>query len=101
MLLISPSADAGWEAIESGLFNYSNELYITAGQNDIFIGMDMAPRYEKVAVNASKNELVVVSDCDHQFRGTENGNKFSHAYLWAFANDDDYPSGSKGIDLYD
>lgn len=101
ILLIAPSADASWEAMENGLFNYQNELYITAGENDVFIGMHIALLCKKVAVNASKVELITVPNCDHQFRGKENGIIFSKAPLWAFAGDDSYPNPDGGIHLYE
>jgi hypothetical protein len=101
VLLIAPSADAGWEAMENGLFNYTNELYITAGEDDIFIGMHIAPLCHKVAVNAAKVELITIPNCDHQFRGQENGKIFSKAPLWAFSEDITYPSSDGGVVLYD
>lgn len=101
VLLIAPSEDAGWEAMQHGLSLYKNELYITAGEDDIYIGMHTAPKIDAIATITSRKEIITIPNCDHQFKGKDNGIILSKAPLWAFARDDSYPSPDGGIVLYE
>src|SRR3989344_1351842 len=44
--------------------------------------------------------LVVLPNCDHQFRGRVNGQIMSKAPLWAFAGEATFPSPEGGTVLY-
>lgn len=100
MLLISPSADVGTEVLRKGLSNYRGELYITLGDNDYVVGPEAAKTLADWATKAEFKKVVVVPNCDHQFAGERNGRILSKAYLWAFKDDQTYPSPEGGILLY-
>ena len=42
-----------------------------------------------------------VPDCDHRFSGATNGRILSKAFLWAFREDDTFPSDEGGLDIYE
>lgn len=100
ILLISPSGDAGKEDITRGLAEFAGEVYIVAGENDDVVGPETAPMVSGLVKKASVHKLVIVPNCDHQFRGLENGMIMSKAPLWAFLGDQDFPSPNGGIELY-
>ncbi|MDO8557911.1 MAG: hypothetical protein Q7S09_01810 [bacterium] len=101
ILLIAPAADVGKDAMQHGLSGYSGELYITVGADDAVAGTEFPNTVYDWASNTKNRELIIVQDCDHQFRGEENGKILSKAFLWAFAGDDTYPNPDDGIKLYE
>ncbi len=101
ILLIAPSGDAGLDSIKTGLINYTRDIYITVGADDEVVGVGTAELFSRLAIVAKVNKLVVVPNCDHQFRGEVNGRILSKAPLWAFADDNTFPSPDGGIKLYD
>lgn len=101
ILLIAPSGDAGLEDIKYGLGKYAGELYITVGANDEIVGAGVGELFFSFATKTKIKKAVVVPECDHQFRGEINGKILSKAPLWAFNNDETYPSPEGGIKLYD
>lgn len=101
ILLIAPSGDAGFQSIKTGLVNYTRDLYIIVGSDDEIVGVGSAEQFSRLAINARVSKLVIVPNCDHQFRGETNGRILSKAPLWAFADDDTFPLPDGGIKLYD
>lgn len=100
-LLIAPAANVGVDIIQTGLSRYSGELYIVVGEKDEVVGMEAGQFFSTMAVKARVNKLVIVPNCDHQFRGAINGRILSKAYLWALVGDNTFPSPDGGIKLYD
>ena len=98
ILLIEPSGDAGIDDVKTGLSKYTGEVYIVGGANSHIKGGEF---FSNLVVSAKVNKLVIIPDCDHQFRGKVNGMIFSKAPLWAFAEDPTFPSPDGGIELYD
>ncbi len=101
ILLMAPSGDAGRDAVYNGLAQFSGEVYIAIGENDEVVGKDAGQLFYDLAVNARSRQLVVIPDCDHQFRGEINGRIMSKAPFWAFTGDTTFPSPEGGIKLYD
>lgn len=99
MLLIAPSADAGYDALARGLGKYSGEVYIVVGADDEVVG-NLPQQLFELATQARKRELRVIPNCDHQFRGAINGRILSQAPLWAFKGDISFPDPQRGIHLY-
>jgi dienelactone hydrolase len=100
ILLIAPSGDAGTKNIRSGLAKFYGEVYITVGDRDEIVGVRAGERFMEAAIGAVRKDLVIVPNCDHQFRGKRNGMILSNALWWAFCGDKTYPSPSGGIVLY-
>lgn len=100
ILLVSPSGDAGEEDMTRGLAEFTGEVYIVAGENDNIVGPEAAPMISSLVKKASVHKLVIVKNCDHQFRGRENGMIMSKAPLWAFLGDQEFPSSNGGVELY-
>lgn len=100
ILLISPSCDAGKDDITKGLAEFTGEVYIVAGENDDVVGPKTAPKISKLVKRASVHKLVIIPNCDHEFRGLENGMIMSKTPLWAFLGDQEFPSSNGGIELY-
>lgn len=101
ILLVAPSSDAGITEIVTGISKYSGELYIAVGDWDSIVSPESSKFLYKQATNASRRELCVIPNCDHQFRGTDNGSILSKAYWWAFAEyETDFPFPGGGLLLY-
>jgi alpha/beta superfamily hydrolase len=100
ILLISPSGDAGERDTKKGLAEFMGEAYIVAGAEDDIVGTDAAPRIYSLIKKASVHKMVIIPDCDHQFRGEKNGRIMSVAPLWAFVGKKDFPSTKGSIKLY-
>ena len=98
ILLIEPSGDAGIDDIKAGLSKYTGKVYVVVGANS---HIKVGGFFSSLVMSAKINKLVIISDCDHQFRGKVNGMIFGKAPLWAFAGDSTFPSPDGGIELYD
>jgi hypothetical protein len=101
ILLLAPAFGAGVKEVSEGLSEFKNEVYIAIGKNDINVGYKSGETFKGLAKSASLVELVVIPDCDHQFRGETNGRILSKAPLWAFVGDKTFPSPDGGLKLYD
>lgn len=102
ILLMAPSGDAGMKSITEGLSKYSGECNIVVGENDEIVGPEAGNRFAELATSASLIRNVLISNCDHQFRGETNGRIMSAAPLWAFSGiGGKSPSPEDGIKLYD
>jgi hypothetical protein len=99
ILLIAPAGDAGDRNIRN-LAHYRGEFYATVGAFDEVVGMHAGETFMELAVSATKKTFVIVSRCDHQFRGKQNGMILSKAPFWAFCNETTYPSARGGVVLY-
>lgn len=100
MLLVAPSADAGYEAACAGLLAFSGEVSVVAGRQDEVVG-SLPEELSGIAPPGARRRFVGIDHCDHQFRGAINGRIYSQAPLWAFADDDPFPDPDRGIHLYD
>lgn len=99
LLLMEPTVNVelmGGFPLNLGAFK--GEVYIVVG--DQGVGARAGRRYYDAFTGASRRALVVVPNCDHQFRGTRNGQIMSKAYLWACAGDATFPSPEGGLKLY-
>jgi len=101
MLFIAPALSVGIENIKRGLQHYEGELYLTAGENDEIKAFNSAKTYHDISERALKKELVIIPECDHQFRGERNGKIMANAFLWAFSEKSNFPSHRGGITLYE
>jgi len=101
ILLMAPSGDAGKEAVDLSLDKFRGEVYITVGDKDEIVGPEAGQIFYDLAASAKIRKLVIVPNCDHQFRGEINGRIMSKAPLWAFAGDNSFPSPEGGKKLYD
>ncbi|MFH0832652.1 MAG: hypothetical protein V1900_02965 [Candidatus Aenigmatarchaeota archaeon] len=99
ILLLAPSGDAGDSIVNLG--KYKGDVYITVGENDEIVGQEAGLFFYDMATGAKSRKLVIVPNCDHQFRGEINGMIMSKAPLWAFAGDKTFPNPECGIKLYD
>jgi dienelactone hydrolase len=101
VLLIEPTAYAvERDRYHPELTSYRGEVYIVVGQGRDAIGERVGALYQDIFVGAKRCELVVIPDCDHQFRGKTNGQILSKAPLWAFAGENTFPSPEGGMELY-
>lgn len=101
ILLMAPSADAGMRAVKEGLRKFKGEVYVIAGEDDEIVGPETAPQIFSFVKTKATHKLEIIKNCDHQFRGTENGIIMSKAPLWAFGEGNkDLLSLEGGIELY-
>lgn len=100
ILLMAPSGDAAQETVKKSLAAFRGEVFVVIGEEDDVVGPDSGSAFFDMATAASRRELVVIPNCDHQFRGTVNGKILSKAPLWAFAGDKTFPSPEGGLELY-
>ncbi len=99
ILLMAPSGDAGQESVEKGLSEFSGEVFIVIGANDEVVGVEAGKIFANL-VKKTSAQLTVVPNCDHQFRGTENGMIMSNAPVWAFIGGINFPTPEGGVKLY-
>jgi dienelactone hydrolase len=100
ILLMAPSTNVEPADAAISLAQFSGEMYTVVGENDDVVGVETAEYFTKLATRASKKDFIILPDCDHQFRGTVNGQIMSKAPLWAFAGDTTFPSPEGGLTLY-
>lgn len=100
MLLMAPSSDAGMDKIFEGIGKFTGDLSICVGEKDNVV-KTMPDLINDAAVNASSSQYVKVPDCDHQFKGKQNGMIMSKSPLWAFAGEKTFPSPEGGKVLYE
>ena len=98
ILLMAPSGDA--ENACENLSKFSGEVYIAVGDNDEIVGEKAGKIFYDMAISASKRELEIIPNCNHQFTGETNGKIMSLAPLWAFGNNKTFPSPEDGKILY-
>jgi protein-tyrosine phosphatase/dienelactone hydrolase len=101
VLLLAPGVDAGKSAIEEAFGKFRGEVYIAVGEDDECVGKEAGDYFLRLATGASKKTRVVIPNCDHQFQGSLNSKIVSKAPLWAFADDQSFPSPEGGVILYE
>jgi hypothetical protein len=101
VLFIAPAPSVGLENIKRGLKSYRGELYLTAGEDDEINAVDTAQLCYDTCELALKKELEIIPQCNHQFTGKRNGQIMANSYLWAFAEEGNFPSHIDGIVLYE
>ncbi|MDF1664184.1 MAG: hypothetical protein P1V97_20615 [Planctomycetota bacterium] len=103
LLLMAPSTDAGYDSMKASLSQFSGAVSVIVGAADLVVGS--FPRevatWGPEGLSARSRRLVVIPQCDHQFRGARNGQILSQAPLWAFGDLDPFPHPDAGIILYD
>jgi dienelactone hydrolase len=100
ILLMAPSKDAAQTTVKKNFAKFKGEVYIVIGDKDDVVGPLAGKIYYDLAKKASRRELIVIPDCDHQFTGTVNGQIMGNAPFWAFANDKPTLSPEGGPILY-
>lgn len=100
ILLLAPATNAGRLLIQKEIAKFRGEVYAVVGEKDNVVGADSAEFFCNLALNAKLRRHVVIPNCDHQFRGTVNGQIFGKAPFWAFAGDKTFPSLEVGPILY-
>lgn len=102
MLLMAPGDNMGGEAIRKGLQRFAGEVFIVIGQNDESVGVEAGRTFLRLATGARKKELFEIPNCNHKFRGEQNGRYMSQAPFYAFARDErpKFPDPEGGMVLY-
>ena len=102
ILIIAPAKGVGEQKLLEGLNRYSGEAYILVGDNDEVVSIDDCKQMYEALDHAKHREFIVIPNCDHQFRGEENGHILSQAPFYAFGDEKiaDFPNPKAGIKLY-
>jgi hypothetical protein len=101
ILLTAPSIRVGEGAVAKGLRLYTGEVYIVIGDSDEIVKPEAGEVFLNLCETASRKELFVINDCDHQFRNEKNGRIMSQAPLYAFSDEKPvFPDDTLGIVLY-
>lgn len=103
ILLLEPSIAFNQPAISHGLSQFKGELIVITGQGENALGEDVGKELIQLATQASKKEIVVIPNCNHQFMGEANGRILSQAPFYAFSDQGSpgFPDPKAGIKLYD
>lgn len=103
ILLLESAPVPNEEVTQVGIGKYLGEVCIVVGSGDEALGEVIGRKFLDAATNASKKEIFVIPNCDHQFRGEINGRIFSQAPFYAFSDDPKpvFPDKKAGIKLYD
>ncbi len=99
ILLVSAYDSVGWFFLH-GLRHYTGEAFVAYAEGDT-PAMALAMTLRSFARRASGVHARGIPNCDHGFSGETNGRIFGHAYLWAFAGDESFPSPEGGVGLYE
>ncbi len=101
ILLMAPGDNTGEGAIEK-LRDFAGEVFIVIGQEDRNVGVSAGKVFYDLAIKASRRELFIIPNCDHNFTGTVNGRIMSGAPFYAFARDErpKFPDPEGGMVLY-
>lgn len=102
ILLQAPSGDMPEKMIKDGLKKFKGDVVIVQGEKDEVVGPKAGKIFHDLATGASHKELIMVPDCDHQFRGEANGRIMSEAPFYAFTKGvkPKFPDPQGGIKLY-
>lgn len=103
ILLVAPSFDMPKDEVKTGLQKFKGEVVIVQGEEDDVVGPETGPECFQFATGASKKGIFMIPGCDHQFRGTENGQVMAKAPFYAFAEEGgkpSFPSPEGGLVLY-
>lgn len=101
VLLMEPSVVMSiWEDVSESLRNLTGDLYMVTGSGPEAIGPDDGRRFYDLAPRRVQKGFHAIPDCDHQFKGTRNGQIMAKAFEWAFAGDTTFPSPEGGLVLY-
>lgn len=102
ILLMAPADNMGSEAITEGLKRFAGEVFIVIGREDDVVGVESGQNFYDLATGASKREVFIIPNCDHNFRGQLNARIMSQAPFYAFARGGKptFPDLQSGIVLY-
>lgn len=102
ILLMAPGSNMGMAQISTGLKEFAGEVFIVIGEQDKSVGAGAGKTFYNLATKASRRELFVIPDCDHNFTGEVNGRIMSEAPFYAFALGarPKFPDPSGGMVLY-
>lgn len=103
ILLGAPATSMDNISVRDGIAKFNGEVYIIIGDSDDNVGTQSGQIIFDWATSASHKELLVLPNCDHQFRGEGNGRIISEAPFYAFAKGEKplFPDPKGGIKLYD
>ena len=102
ILLMAPAIGVGEDAVAKGLRQFTGEVYIVIGDSDEVVKPTAGEIFFNFCDVASRKELFVIEDCDHQFKGEKNGRILSHAPFYAFLDEKPvFPDYDAGIFLYE
>lgn len=102
ILLLEPAPKVNEQGVQEGIGLFKGEVYVVVGGGDEALGEKVGNRVIEAAINASRKEIFVIPNCDHQFKGEINGRIMSQAPLYAFKDKDkpQFPNPKGGIKLY-
>ena len=102
ILLMAPAIGVGEDAVAKGLRQFTGEVYIVIGDSDEVVKPTAGEIFFNFCDVASRKELFVIEDCDHQFKEKKNGRILSHAPFYAFLDEKPvFPDYDAGIFLYE
>ena len=102
ILLMAPAIGVGERLVREGLKQFKGEVYIMIGDSDDVVKTESGEVFLNFCDIASRKELFVLENCDHQFTGERNGRIMSHAPFYAFLDEKPvFPDYEAGIFLYD
>ena len=103
VLLLEAVPSVGPVQAREALKQYAGEIVVVAGGTEEALGPDMGKAFYDFVPNVSKKEMIILDNCDHQFRGEANGRIMSEAPIYAFADGPKikFPDPKGGIKLYD
>jgi len=99
-ILLMSAYDSVADYFYEGIKAFRGEIFLTYGVLDA-IAAGLAFFVQHLAQSRRVLDVRAVPDCDHGFRGGLNSQVFRKAFLWAFGNDDSYPSPEGAEPLYD
>ena len=99
-ILLNSTYDSVGDYFYAAIPQFTGRIYVAYGANDP-LAKFLAYVLQFGASAAESLHVREVPDCDHRFRGPTNGKILSKAFLWAFGEDDTFPSPEGGLDIYE
>jgi hypothetical protein len=99
-VLLASTYDSVGDPFYDGIGRFTGDLHVAYGALDLVAKM-LAHMMQYLAASVSSLQVREAPDCDHGFRGADNGRALANAYEWAFVGDDAFPSPEGGLLLYE
>lgn len=101
VLLMEPSRRLSvWQDVWKSLRAFEGRLYVVTGSGEHAVGEKVGRWFYDIAREQSRAGFYAIPACDHQFRGTRNGQIMAKAYEWVLRGDTSFPSSEGGLILY-
>jgi hypothetical protein len=99
-ILLLSTYDSVGNYFYDGITQFAGDIYVAHGSKDPMAGF-LAYVISCGPMAAGSLHIREVPECDHRFGGATNSKVLAKAFLWAFHDDESFPSPEGGLQLYE